>query len=218
MKEVINETIPPLAPQDSISRALRWMQTLKVRHLPVVDGDELRGVVDEEELVRASVAGKKSIGECAVVERYVAESSHVYEAVSVLAREQLTLVPVVFSVQSKRYRGVVLAVELLYHLSGGLGLTEAGAIIEVEVAEKDYSLAQLARLVEAEGVKLLSVGVRRISPVELRVTLKVDTGEVRFVVSALERFGYRICGVFLSEDYHTLYRERYEALMKYLNI
>lgn len=218
VREVINETIPPIAPTDTLKKALKWMQTLKVRHLPVVDGGVLVGLLDEEELVQASLIGKKSVGECSILERYVVEDSHIYEAVSVLAREELTLVPVVGSAHSKQYKGVVLAVEVLYRLSTCLGLIEAGAIIEVEVSEKDYSLAHIARLVEAEGVKLLSVGVQRVVPGVFRVVLKVDASEVRFVTSALERFGYRICGVFLSEDYYRLYKERYESLMRYLNI
>ena len=49
-KELISESIPPIKPDDSGIRALKWMEEFKVSHLPVVDGRDFLGLISDDDI------------------------------------------------------------------------------------------------------------------------------------------------------------------------
>ena len=50
------------------------------------------------------------------------------------------------------------------------------------------------------------------------VTLKLNTNELSSIVAAFERFEYEVKGVHQDESYHEDVKDRYDALMKYLDV
>lgn len=51
-RDVMSSPLLTLKPNDSIMNAMRMMQQNKVRHFVVVDGDSLKGIVTETDLVK----------------------------------------------------------------------------------------------------------------------------------------------------------------------
>jgi hypothetical protein len=89
----------------------------------------------------------------------------------------------------------------------------------IETARGNYSLSEIARLAESDDITLLSTFTHTVPDSQvIYVTLKVNRQDVSSFKAALERFGYQIAGVFSEVDYQDNLKERYDALMSYLNV
>ncbi|MCB0641068.1 MAG: CBS domain-containing protein, partial [Phaeodactylibacter sp.] len=84
---------------------------------------------------------------------------------------------------------------------------------------RDYSLAEMSRLVESENAAVLSAFVSSsLDGSLIDVTLKINRQNVQPIISVFERFNYEIKATFNERDYTDTLRERYDLLMNYLNV
>ena len=100
---------------------------------------------------------------------------HIFEVIGLASRLKLSVVPVLDS--NNHYKGVITTSDLIRHMAGISSMDQPGGIIVLELIERDYSLSQIAQIVESNNVKVLSMYIT--SPPEstkLEVTLKVNTG------------------------------------------
>ena len=118
------------------------------------------------------------------------------------------------------FMGVVGIEDTIRAIANSTAVQDQGAILVLLVNYRDYSLAEISRLVEGENARVLSVAVSRdiADSSMFRVTLKINQTEVSHIVASLERFGYKIIGRFQEEESKSNEKERFDLLMKYLNI
>ena len=99
-------------------------------------------------------------------------------------------------------------------------MDQQGGIIVLDMIERDYSLSQIAQIVEGNNVKVLSMYVT--SPpdsTKLEVTIKVNTNDISSVIRTFERYNYDVKTWITSDDsMDKFYSERFDLLMKYMNI
>jgi hypothetical protein len=99
-------------------------------------------------------------------------------------------------------------------------MDQPGGIIVLELLERDYSLSQIAQIIEGNNIKVLSMYIT--SPPEstrLEVTLKVNSGDLSSVIRTFERYNYDVKTLVSSDDtLDKFYTERLDMLIKYLNI
>ena len=90
----------------------------------------------------------------------------------------------------------------------------------LEITERDYSLSQIAQIVESNNIKVLSLYIT--SPPDstrLEVTLKVNSTDLASLIRTFERYNYDVKTWITSDDsMDRFYSERFDLLMKYLNI
>jgi len=138
--------------------------------------------------------------------------------IGLAARLKLSVVPVLDS--NNHYKGVITSADLIRHLAGISSMDQPGGIIVLELIERDYSLSQIAQIVESNNVKILSMYIT--SPSEstkLEVTLKVNTGDLVSIIRTFERYNYEVkTWVSTDDSMDRFYSERFDLLMKYLNI
>ena len=95
-----------------------------------------------------------------------------------------------------------------------------GAVLVLEMGVHDYSMSEIARIVESENAKLISSYVTEYEDsTRINVTLVLNMAEISPVVKSLERYGYKVNTFFSgSNKIDDFYRERYELLMNYMKI
>ncbi|WP_294082618.1 hypothetical protein [Proteiniphilum sp. UBA5384] len=100
-----------------------------------------------------------------------------------------------------------------------LSKTENSLII-LEVPFKDYTLTEIARIVEGNNVHVMSLNTFPISGGEtLWVSLKFDTDDVTVLLRSFERFNYNVVYYFMKEGEVTdTQKERLDELMYYLDM
>jgi hypothetical protein len=53
---------------------------------------------------------------------------------------------------------------------------------------------------------------------KLEVTLKLNTTEIKQIVSSFERYDYKVLGSYQETEYYDDLKDRFNSLMSYLNI
>jgi len=218
-KDLISEVIPSLKTSDLGQTALNWMEIFRISHLPIVNNQDFLGLISDADIYDMNQP-EEPIGnhELTLFKPYVDAEQHIFEVIGLAARLKLSVVPVLDS--NNHYKGVITSADLIRHLAGISSMDQPGGIIVLELIERDYSLSQIAQIVESNNVKILSMYIT--SPSEstkLEVTLKVNTGDLVSIIRTFERYNYEVkTWVSTDDSMDRFYSERFDLLMKYLNI
>jgi acetoin utilization protein AcuB len=218
-KDLISEVIPSLKTSDLGQTALNWMEIFKISHLPIVNNQEFLGLISDADIFDMNQPNEP-IGNHALTlyKPYVTSEQHIFEVIGLASRLKLSVVPVLDS--KNNYKGVITSNDLIRHIAGISSMDQPGGIIVLEVIDRDYSLSQIAQIVESNNVKILSMYITS-SPAStlLEVTLKVNTSDLLSVIRTFERYSYEVkTWVTDNDSMDRFYSERFDMLMKYLNI
>lgn len=218
-QQLITEYIPAISPTCSVQKAIEIMEENKVSHLPVVKNNHFRGMVSEDQLLE--VMNPFDVIDSLIYTNkngIVLSYQHLLEAIKILSEQQLSLIAVLNSEQE--YMGVISARDLLFELGKRTSIQNPGAIIEVLVSQKDYSLADLTRIIESNGGKVMHVTIN--IPDEnsgnMLVTLKLSDTEISKIIAALERFQYVITSKFVNLQAQDDTFRNLDNLFKFLDI
>ncbi|MFW5752129.1 MAG: CBS domain-containing protein, partial [bacterium] len=95
-----------------------------------------------------------------------------------------------------------------------------GGIIVLELNINDYSLSEIAQIVESNDAKILGLYIS--SPddsTRIELTIKINRTELSSIIQTFNRYNYNIKASFLENDeLDNLYNNRYEAFIRYLNV
>ena len=94
------------------------------------------------------------------------------------------------------------------------------SLIILEVPSKDYTLTEIARIVESNNVHIMALNVMPISGGEfLLLSLKLDIDDVTVLLRSFERFNYNVVYYFMKEGEVTdKQKERLDELLFYLDM
>ena len=217
-KDLISEVIPSLKTSDLGQTALNWMEIFKVSHLPIVNNQDFLGLISDADIYDMNKP-EEPIGNhtLTLFKPYVDGEQHIFEVIGLASRLKLSIVPVLDS--NNHFKGVITISDLIKHIAGLSSMDQPGGIIVLELINRDYSLSQIAQIVEGNNVKVLSMYIT--SPPEstkLEVTLKVNTTDLSSVIRTFERYNYEVkTWVSNNDSMDRFYSERFDILMKYLN-
>jgi CBS domain-containing protein len=217
--DLISEVIPSLKTSDPGQTALNWMEIFRISHLPIVNNQDFLGLISDADIYDMNQPDEP-IGNhtLTLFKPYVTTEQHIFEVIGLAARLKLSVVPVLDN--KNHYKGVITTSDLIRHMAGLSSMDQPGGIIVLELIERDYSLSQIAQIIEGNNVKVLSMYIT--SPPEstkLEVTLKVNTSDLASVIRTFERYNYEVkTWVSSSDSMDQFYSERFDLLMKYLNI
>lgn len=215
---LIAQEIPPLTVEQTGKDAFHALSDHHVRHLPVVHEGRLVGILSEEDIFNHKLYEPIGAYDFSLMRRYfVRHTDHVFDVMRAMGENRLTVIPVVDD--TDKYVGIITLSDLLRYFAQMASLSEPGSIVVLELNRRDYSMALLARVVEAENAKILAAFVTSTPDSDrLEVTLKLNTQELGRVLAALNRYEYDVKYTFTESDYTDTLRERYDSLMAYLNV
>lgn len=218
-KDLISEIIPSLKTSDTGQAALNWMEIFRISHLPIVNNLDFLGLISDTDIYDTNQP-EEPIGnhELTLLKPYVTEDQHLFEVIGLAARLRLSVVPVLNN--KNHYMGVITSSDLVRYVAGISSMDQPGGILVLELIERDYSLSQIAQIVESNNIKVLSMYIT--SPPDstlLEVTLKVNTTDLHALIRTFERYNYEVkTWVTTNDSIDNFYSERFDLLMKYLNM
>jgi acetoin utilization protein AcuB len=217
-EELISEYIPPIKPTETGEKALAWMNEFRVSHLAVVEGNNYLGIVSDDDIFDMQDHHHTIASELSNLQNpFVYSDSHVYDVMKVIADSKITIVPILN--RQNEYVGCTDLLFLMSQITAVGSIKEAGGIIVLEMNKHDYTLTQIARIVEENDVKILSSYVSSLpESTKLQVTLKLNTTELDNVLRSFERYDYTIKESYAEGEYFEDLKKRYDELMNYLNL
>lgn len=217
-KEIASDDILPLKTSDTCSFALNAMEENRVDHLPVVNERELLGVVAEFDLV-SHLDLHDPVGnvKLSLPHAFISDHQHVFDVMKMITEMKLSLLPVVD--QQNSYTGVITLPNLVKYLTMNTSILNPGGLIVLEVAENNYSMAEISQIIESNNARIIGAFfTTRPDSTLIDITLKINDIDLNPVIQTFQRYNYTIKATFAEKDDLDDLKERYDALMNYLSI
>lgn len=216
--DLITHDIPSLKSSDTVEQALLWMEEFKITHLPVLHHKKLTGLVSETELLDApDPQSKISDNKFTYIKPEIHQTQHAFDALRIMSGLHLTLIPILD--EKENYLGNVTQKSVLDRLAGLSSVMEQGGIIELELNKNDYSLTQIAGIVEGNDAKILSCYVTSLpDSTKILVTLKINREDLSRILQTFYRYNYEVKASYHQAGYEDDLKNKFNAFINYLNI
>ena len=218
-QDLISEVVPPLRLTDNGQKALNWMEVFRISHLPVVDGKRLVGVISDKIIYDLNIIDKPMVDYVGqMLTPHVRDNQHIYEVFSLISMLKLSAIPVLNLYHE--YVGVITVFDLAQKFADLVAVKEPGGVIVLELNSIDYSLSQIAQIVEGNDAKILSFYIYQEKDSNvMTITLKINIVDLSSIIQTFVRYDYNIKAVYMDEStIQNLYDDRYDQLMKFMNV
>ncbi len=196
--EIISDITTALQTDENGEHALIQMHEHNMSQLPVLDGNKYIGLVTMEDVINMKHLSKPLKNFTDKFRRpFVLNTAHIFDVMKAAVDFNVRVVPVVD--EQHHYLGLVSAESCLRAFATLNSVKNPGAIIEMQIAQQEFSLTEVARLAAENDVKL-------------------NTTDVASLIATFERFSYEIKEVHNEVAYTEDLKDRYDALMRYLNV
>jgi len=216
--DLISDAITPLHLEDSGELALITMQEFNVSQLPVLDGRKYIGLVTLDEIINLKhLSHSIKSFQLPVRKPFVRDTAHIFDVMKAALDFNVRVVPVVND--DFDYIGLISAESCLRGFAVLNSVKDAGAIIELEIEQTNYQLSEIARIAEDNDAKILCfyTNIRQQDGI-VEITLKLNTTDVSTLVASFERFDYKVKAIHNDAEYTEELKDRYDGLMRYLNV
>ena len=147
---------------------------------------------------------------------HVQYNQHLFDIIEVLEKNNLSVVPVLD--EDQHFKGVITSRKLLYTIANSAAIQSVGGVVVLQMHNNDYSMTEIANIIESNDTKILSSYVTSTSESSrMEITLKLNKTDITAIVKDLERYEYQIIASYKEEDTDIDFMERYEQLMRFLN-
>ena len=194
-----------ISKDERMMTAKKILQEKNIRHLPVVDGKKLVGLVTNMDIRKAEASPATSleirelhylldkIKVSEIMTRNVITISpdiSVEEATTLLHANKIGCLPVV---EDGNLVGIITEDDVLAILIEVMGMKEKGSRLEVLLEDKPGALADVTRIIKEHNVNIISVVTDAADDVGKRVViLKLKTFYFEPIKKALEAGGYPV--------------------------
>lgn len=198
VEEIMTRDVITVGPDIPVEEAIRLARERRIRHLPVVEGRNLVGIVSDRDLRGAVPPDDRRTGEPPLVVRDVMHAdvytAHPLDPLDEAARQmyehRIGCLPVVSGGQLV---GIVSETDVLRTIVEMMGVLVPGSYIEVEVPDRPGMLADVAGVVKRQGLNIASVlTLPGHSPGQKRLAIRVETIDPRRLIADLEAAGYLV--------------------------
>ena len=202
VKDVMQEHPVTATLETRLPNLVRLLQRRGFRHLPVLDGGKLAGIISDRDL-KQSKASAASTAEGRERDRLLEELTAeqimartvvtigpmcgVEEAAHLMATRKISALPVT---EGDRLVGIVTETDVLQLFVRALGVLEPSSRVDVIVRDPAAGIGEIVRTAEEAGGRICSVMTLELPNGEREVALRLATIDPGPTVTALVARGY----------------------------
>lgn len=214
---LISSSIESIHPVEDGNRALQMMEQFRVNHLAIVKNKYFLGVVSDKEIMNWE-STDEHIDEHLnnIAAPHVKHNQHLFDIIEVLEKNNLSIVPVLD--EENHYLGIITSRKLMYTIAKSATIQSVGGVIILEMNSHDYSLTEIAGVVESNNTKILSSYIiSKPNSTNIEVTIKLNKQDITAIIKDFERRNYKIRASYKEKETDVDFSQRYESLMRFLN-
>ena len=216
IKDYITNDLKALNTTDTIEKAQDKLFDASFSHFPVLDSGIYLGCVSTIDLESFDDAKLVSDYRYTLEGFYVRDTTIWLDVLEVFAKNHTNLVPVLD--ENNVYLGYYEIEDIIKFFHETPFLKEAGGIIVVEKPILDYSMSEIAQIVESNNGKLLGLFISESTIDTVQVTLKISIGAINEIIQTFRRYNFEIISEHQEDLYINNLKERSDYLNKYLSI
>ena len=190
--ELISSSIISLHPDDDGLKALSLMDDLRISHLPVIRNQFYLGLISENEILQWQSTDELIEEHLPnLMAPFVLRSQHLFDIIEILEANSLSVVPVLS--EEKKYVGAISNRKLLYTIAKSAAVQNIGGVIVLEMNQNDYSMSEIASIIESNNAKILSSYITSVpDSTKMELTIKINITELDSIIADLRRFEYKV--------------------------
>ena len=197
VKNQMSRKVVTIPPETSILRAMEVMRENSIRHLPVVEGEDLVGLVTEGDLRQGSLLSlvdKVSIEDVMIKNPLtISPDASVEEAAKIIYRHKVGGLPVV---KESKLVGIITIVDLLQSFIHLLGILKSSCRIDLVLGGKSQAFEEVSAVFRSHKAEIISVGMSNHKDRKKRVYyFRLGKCRAEPVVDSLKKKGYRVLSV-----------------------
>lgn len=212
----INSDFKPFESDESIRFVQDFFADLTFSHFPVLQEGIYIGSIAADDVVTFE-SPKKIIDYKYTLEGFFAKTNMIWlDVLEVFAQNHTNLIPVLD--ENNKYVGYYELNDIVQFFAETPFLREQGGIIIVKKSIKEYSMSQIAQIVETNNGRILGMFISDIEGDFVQVTVKIALGGLNEIIQTFRRYNYEIISEHQEDAYLNNLKERSDYLDKYLNI
>ena len=214
MTEILNyitNDYKALDSQETIFDAQDRLDEISFSHFPVVEEGVYIGCIIKDDL--ETFDGDKKVADYRfTLEPFFARTTMIWlDVLEVFAKNHTNLVPVLD--ENNQYKGYYEIEDIIKFFHETPFLKEQGGIIIVQKGILDYSMSQVAQIVESNNGKLLGLFVSEANTENVQITIKISLGGMNDIIQTFRRYNYEIISEHQEDNYINNLKERSASLL-----
>lgn len=216
LKDYITNDYKAIETQETIGAVQDFFDDLTFSHFPIIEEGIFIGSIAADD-IETFDSDKKVTDYRYTLEHFFARTNMIWlDVLEVFAKNHTNLVPILD--ENNKYIGYYEIEDVIKFFHETTFLKERGAIIIVSKNSIDYSMSQIAQIVESNNGKLLGLFISNSDVNTIEVTLKISVGSLNEIIQTFRRYNYDIISEHNEDNYINSLKERSDYLDKYLNI
>lgn len=216
ISDFLSNTIKPLRTTDTVADAQDLFAEYPFSHFPVLEEGVYIGcaIAEDTELMDID----KTMADLRYgLERFFVRDTAIWlDVLEVFAKNETNLLPVLSA--GNEYLGYYEITDIITMFHQTPFLKEEGGILVVEKGVTDYSMSEVAQIVESNNGRLLGFFISQADLQKVQITLKISLGGLSEIIQTFRRYNYDIISEHQEDAYLNTLKDRSDYLDKYLNI
>jgi CBS domain-containing protein len=215
--DYLNNDIKALTLHHTIADAKELFAELIFTHIPIVEKGVFYGLIAESDLFGYEDLDKTIEEICYGLQVFFTLDDVVWlDLLKMFSLNEANIIPVLNS--KNEYLGYFELSDILHYFSNTPFLQELGNILIVSKNEVDFSISEIAQIVESNDSKLYGVIVSGKDGENVVITVKLYSDNINDVIHTFRRYDYHIILGVNEDEYINDLKQRSDYLQKYLNI
>lgn len=216
IKEYITNDYKAIDSREKIADVQDFFADVPFSHFPVLNEGVFIGNISADD-VDTFDTDKMASDYRYTLEAFFARENMIWlDVLEVFAKNHTNIVPVLN--EENTYTGYYELEDIVKFFHETPFLKEPGGIIVVQKSIIDYSMSQIAQIVESNNGRLLGMFVSEAGTEDIQITIKITLGAMNDIIQTFRRYNYEIISEHQEDNYLNSLKERSEYLDKYLNI
>jgi CBS domain-containing protein len=214
--DFLNTNIKALRITDSVADAQDLFSEYPFSHFPVLDDGVYIGCADAEDTELMDIDKTMDDMRYSFDRFFVRDTTIWLDVLEVFAKNETNLVPVLND--ENKYIGYYEITDIIKFFDQTPFLKEQGGILVVEKGVQEYSMSEVAQIVESNNGRLLGLFISESEMHKVQITIKISMGGLSEIIQTFRRYNYDIISEHQEDAYLNTLKDRSDYLDKYLNI
>jgi Mg/Co/Ni transporter MgtE len=192
-------------------------QVYRISDLPVVENKKLIGMINSRNLIDCPDQDTLLQHLQSVPSPRVEADRHLLDLIGLFSKFQVSTLPVMSA--NDEFMGIISIYDLIHHLGESSSIRQEGCIVSIKMQASNYSLFDFSRIAESENTRIIGLLITHLpDSADVLVNFKLNSRYPEAFAGACERMGYEVWGSYSADGHLTDFKDRYESLMKYLDL
>lgn len=193
VKNWMNRNIITIPPDAGLKDAIEIMHHHSIRHLPVVDSEEMLGFVTESNLrqyLLTDMINDLTMTDVMIINPITIDpNASVDSAARLIYQYKIGGLPVL---ERRRLVGIITITDILGAFIELLGLLEESTRLDIVLDEKRGSIDDVLKVIRNLGGRTISVGVDTQSSRKKVYYIRLERMDIEPIINAIENMGHKV--------------------------